>query len=158
VRGAYHPHELAAHNKSGPSGHRPSISPDEQPPVWLTKEETDGCYDGCARMLIDHVQEDIGQVERSQGGRASPRIGVMFGTHNRNSCRMVLDRIVNAGLGTRVQGHEEGVIELGDGVTERVAIAHLYGQSASVYPCTSRLIDGYTLHRYERWSYRLSSQ
>ncbi|KAF4584676.1 hypothetical protein EYR38_001906 [Pleurotus pulmonarius] len=71
VRGAYHPHELAAHqsrqNQSVNDGavsktHHDqslSISPDPHPPVWETKADTDTCYNECAKTLIQAIEEDL---------------------------------------------------------------------------------------------------
>ncbi|KDQ30083.1 hypothetical protein PLEOSDRAFT_1053486 [Pleurotus ostreatus PC15] len=73
VRGAYHPHELAAHQsrqkRPGDGGsisklgaHHDqslSISPDPYPPVWETKADTDTCYNECAKALIQAIEEDL---------------------------------------------------------------------------------------------------
>jgi proline dehydrogenase len=60
VRGAYHPHELAAHRAVAYDGRSSmSISPDVEPPVWLEKRETDEAYNGCLKVLIKAVKEDV---------------------------------------------------------------------------------------------------
>jgi proline dehydrogenase len=124
VRGAYHPHELAAHRSSPSSHHGPSsslsISPDTHPPVWLTKAETDLCYDTCARWLIDLVKSDT--------KNEIPTIGILFGTHNWNSCRHILDCLVETGLAVR-SGDAEGLVNIKEAVTERITIGQLYGMS-----------------------------
>lgn len=141
VRGAYHPHETEAHAT------RVSISPDTLPPVWPTKRETDECYDACAQVLLDAIAEDIGRSSRrssaglftswfgsssrSKSGASIPSIGVLFGTHNWKSCKLILDGLVARGLakleGTTVDG--EAVVAIGDDVTERLTLAQLYGMS-----------------------------
>ena len=125
VRGAYHPHEVAVHTarKIPSSSPTASISPDEEPPVWLTKEETDKCYDSCVRMLIEHVERDVAEARRS--GSQVPRISVIVASHNRNSCMLVLDELVKSGL-ARVEGK---LIRIGKEVTDRLALAHLYGEN-----------------------------
>ncbi|KAF4566625.1 hypothetical protein EYR36_012057 [Pleurotus pulmonarius] len=73
VRGAYHPHELAAHQSrqketvndgamSKSKAHHEqslSISPDPHPPVWETKADTDTCYNECVKTLIQAIEEDL---------------------------------------------------------------------------------------------------
>jgi proline dehydrogenase len=122
VRGAYHPLELAAHPPSSShiSSSPPSISPDARPPVWLTKVETDSCYDNCARLLIDWVKSD--------SKNKIPTIGVLFATHNWNSCRQILDRLVDSGLAV-LEGDGEGLVRMSikEEVTQRVTVGQLYG-------------------------------
>lgn len=36
-----------------------SISPDPHPPVWETKADTDTCYNECAKVLIQTIEEDL---------------------------------------------------------------------------------------------------
>ena len=64
VRGAYHSHEIAAHRAVAYDG-RPSmsISPDVEPPVWMEKRETDEAYNGCLKVLIKAVKEDVERYE-----------------------------------------------------------------------------------------------
>jgi proline dehydrogenase len=135
VRGAYHPHEIAAHRNSLSSPSL-SISPDFEPPVWSTKDATDDCFNKCERVLLAAVKHDIQDVgrRRSRGESAQPRIGVFFGTHNWKSCQLVLDELVASGLAceskvandTMEEG--EAVVVLPDEVTERVTVGQLYGQ------------------------------
>lgn len=126
VRGAYHPHEVAAHfyasHRQALSSPSPSISKDVGPPVWTTKAETDRCFERCARILVDAIKADI-----EGGGKGKvPRVGVLFGTHNWRSCRDVLDGLVKAGLAR--QEEQEGVVRITDEVTERVCFGQLYGE------------------------------
>lgn len=116
VRGAYHTHELAAHNAKDKS---PSISPDPHPPVWETKPETDNCYNLCAKMLVDVIKPDVSSEP------TAPSIGVLFATHNWESANLILDEITKSGL-AKEEGNT-GVLTVGDEVTERVTIAQLYG-------------------------------
>ncbi|KAI0089884.1 FAD-linked oxidoreductase-like protein [Irpex rosettiformis] len=141
VRGAYHPHESQTH-------HTPlSISPDELPPVWPVKSDTDDCYNLSARILLDAIAEDISRVpvKSSSGSWKSwllskpatpgqpvesvPTVGVLFGTHNWKSSKLILDGLVSRGMaqidGQTAEG--ESVLKIGDEVTERVTLAQLYG-------------------------------
>ncbi|KAF8060829.1 FAD-linked oxidoreductase [Lyophyllum atratum] len=118
VRGAYHPHELASHHAH--LLHQPSlsISPDAPPPVWRTKPETDACYNACVRMLIRCVKADV--------DTRTPAVGVLFGTHNWESCELILEELVKAGLALKGP-KEDNLVLLPDDVTERVTIGQLYG-------------------------------
>ena len=130
VRGAYHPHEIAAHpataasaDKSAiPSGfgtsYSPSISPDPEPPVWTEKSETDARYNACVRTLVEAVRRDV------EAGKQTPNIGVLFGTHNWESANLVVDELVRQRLGI---AEANGVVKIGDAVAERVTMGQLYG-------------------------------
>ncbi|KAF9556320.1 FAD-linked oxidoreductase [Agrocybe pediades] len=182
VRGAYHPHEIAAHQARasslapGSKTHASlSISPDVEPPVWTTKPETDKCYNECVQVLIKAVKED---VERSSGRRSKsklvdwksdsgmegtekkgwfgslwggpkeiskglpeqakaatsvPGIGVLFGTHNWESCSLIMKELVRNGLAVDAEnnklssGDDGKAIRVDEDVVERVAIGQLYG-------------------------------
>lgn len=152
VRGAYHPHEIAAHpSVTSPEVSTPapapssevtkksktktkdrvtlSISPEPVPPVWLVKEDSDACYNACVAMLVGAVAQDL------RAKRAQPGVGVLFGTHNWRSCDVVLDELVRAGLATRevhggdVESKVKEVVTIPDEVCERVTMGQLYGMS-----------------------------
>ncbi|KAJ3996106.1 FAD-linked oxidoreductase-like protein [Lentinula boryana] len=151
VRGAYHPHEVLAHEAVRLHGqHSLSISPDELPPVWTTKSETDRCYDECVKLLVGWVKEDLrrststtstslGISIASWFGKKDklkqsdyPNIGVLFGTHNWSSVKLILNELVTNGLAaTENLGNqeEEPTLRLDDEVTERVTLGQLYGMS-----------------------------
>lgn len=157
VRGAYHPHEIAAHlSVTSPEVSTPapapssevtkksktktkdrvtlSISPEPVPPVWLVKEDSDACYNACVAMLVGAVAQDL-RARRTQ----QPGVGVLFGTHNWRSCDVVLDELVRAGLATRdavplLHGGDgeskvKEVVAIPDEVCERVTMGQLYGMS-----------------------------
>jgi len=126
VRGAYHSHETEAHA-------RHPIEGQTLPPVWQTKPETHACYNACARLLLDQVQADVSSPARS------PRIGILFGTHNTESCDLVLKELTDRGLAKEVQGAGgASVTEIGDEVAERVTFGQLYGMADAL---TYRLVD-----------------
>ena len=56
-----------------------------------------------------------------------PLVGAYFGTHNKESCELVKDRLVAEGLGEEVK--ETGRVSLMDGVAGRVCTGQLYGAS-----------------------------
>ena len=69
VRGAYHPHELAAHRAVAFDGRSLiSISPDAEPPVWMEKRQTDEAYNECLQVLIKAVKEDVERCEKEVVG------------------------------------------------------------------------------------------
>lgn len=130
VRGAYHPHEIEIHKAAAssraeatlPSGsHDLSISPDNMPPVWLFKGETDSCYDSSVRLLIGLIRQD---VEACAKGAPGPAIGAMFGTHNWQSADLVINELVEQGLATQ----DFGIVNISEAAMERVAVAQLYGE------------------------------
>ncbi|KAL0945593.1 hypothetical protein HGRIS_014752 [Hohenbuehelia grisea] len=193
VRGAYHPHEVAAFSASASNAHSLSISPDDHPPVWERKEDTDACYNTCVKMLIDAVAADLGgghavvpdkvdvvpvspeqarswissaaawrpvwpaswswpgaETSRTvvqlddadtsslaatrRAPRTLPTIGVLFGTHNWASCRLIFDELVSRGLAVRegatpIDESGDYIVRVGEDVTERVTIGQLYGMS-----------------------------
>lgn len=109
--------------------------------MWYTKDETDACYNKCVDMLLDAMAADVAQPTRKSwfGFTKSdvpkiPAVGILFGTHNWGSCRLILDRLVEKGLarteGTTPDG--ESVIRVGSDVTERVTMGQLYGEFTSV--------------------------
>jgi proline dehydrogenase len=77
VRGAYHPHEIAAHkaaathDKAAASDNNviatasPSLSPDDEPPVWMEKRQTDEAYNLCLKVLIKAVKDDVKRCEEA---------------------------------------------------------------------------------------------
>ena len=169
VRGAYHPHELDAHNAAGAARPSPSISPDAEPPVWREKRDTDYTYNECVRMLLGVIREDVrgaadtavkasladapapGWLEWVWGASAqtptapapapalpiispTPRIGVLFGTHNWESCALILKELVRNGLAVEDPAVEGG-ITVSSAAVNRVAIGQLYGEPSS---CSKR--------------------
>ncbi|KAG0703502.1 FAD-linked oxidoreductase-like protein [Suillus ampliporus] len=139
VRGAYHPHELAAHqlarSPTSPAGssspkhshsHSLSISPDPEPPVQPSKDATDQCYHDCVTLLVDAISGDLHRSD-------VPGIGVIFGTHNWTSCEFVLEELVKKGLGVveraGTDGLREDVVRIPPEVGEMITFGQLYGMS-----------------------------
>lgn len=156
VRGAYHTFETSAHEAAHSSDYPGSdeqhmrslsISPDSQPPVWMTKKETDTCYDECVRMLIGWVKDDVSSSSLSSlhvtgGGwfglgnvkkSTTPQhqtIGLLFGTHNWSSVKLVLNELVGNGLAsTTALGNEDedAILRFDAEVTERITFGQLFG-------------------------------
>lgn len=158
VRGAYHPHELAAHPSSYPTSTNgvtselenqslPSISPDTVPPVWLNKNETDECYDTSAKSLVDGIANDLSRTRPGQVAPA-PSLGVLFGTHNWQSCEIILDSLVQAGLAAvEVDGNDDAVkkVVIGSAVGERINLAQLYGKVFLLWRDDLRIADWFAL-------------
>lgn len=135
VRGAYHDQELSRHTKARELSGQPQ---DNLPPVWSNKSETDACYNEvskgvrwfsrasnrgisqCATRLIHTVGVDI------RSSHESPGIGVLFGTHNWQSCEIVMDCLVKEELAT-VDGKQ---IVVSDAVANRVSFGQLLGMTA----------------------------
>ena len=156
VRGAYHPHEIEIHKAATssraeattPSGsHDLSISPDNLPPVWLYKDETDSCYDSSVRLLISLLRQDVDACAK---GAPGPTVGALFGTHNWDSADLVIDELVKQGLAAK---DGSGVVTISEAAMERVAVAQLYGgcQRRSLH-VSQRLTERY-LQRHGGWAY-----
>ena len=146
VRGAYHEYEVHAHRSARSSEDSVSISPDPEPPVWMTKSETDACFNEGVRTLVEAIAADVGARDNGRGstrswwpilsasrvkstGPSVPRIAVIFGTHNWESCDLVMEELVKANLAHKeeIQGDGRTVVSMQDEVIQRVAIAQLYG-------------------------------
>jgi proline dehydrogenase len=112
VRGAYHHFEIDA-----------APSPDLAP-VWSNKSQTDACYDACAATLISALREDVDN--RSE----PPRLAILFGTHNSNSCAKILDALGREGLAYT----KNGILNLSSMATERCTIGQLFGEISSLLP------------------------
>ncbi|KAF8140762.1 FAD-linked oxidoreductase-like protein [Mycena galopus ATCC 62051] len=120
VRGAYHPHEVAAHPAPGAApgtAQTLSISREALPPVWAQKVETDATYDACAGLLLDAVAADF-KTGRPQG------IGILFGTHNWASVKGIMAGLAQRGLAAVTP---EGKLRVTERVGERVTFGQLYG-------------------------------
>lgn len=134
VRGAYHPHEVAAHPSATPSHslssnsapYSLSISSETLPPVWLTKFETDLCYNSMVKFLVSVIKNDLDNKQR--GGALG--VGVLFGSHNWESCDLILEELARQGLANREVGEGgKEFIRVGVEVGERVTIGQLFGMS-----------------------------
>ncbi|KIY72746.1 FAD-linked oxidoreductase [Cylindrobasidium torrendii FP15055 ss-10] len=125
VRGAYHPLETSSHQAHIAGKASLSISPEPLPPVWQEKSETHFNYDSCAKLLIREIKKDILAQEQAKT-KGAPRIGVLFGTHNWTSCKLILQELVDQGLASIVPGTEE-TIAVPEAVTERLVMGQLYG-------------------------------
>ncbi|KAH0838757.1 FAD-linked oxidoreductase-like protein [Lanmaoa asiatica] len=133
VRGAYHPHELAAYSAAASSSTSGSIaiSPDPYPPVHPSKSDTDVCYNECAALLVRAIVDDV----KLSTSRTS-RIGVLFGTHNWLSSELILGELVKNGLAhenaASADGNNKGTVTVPADVAERLTFGQLYGMSDSL--------------------------
>ncbi|KZW00747.1 FAD-linked oxidoreductase [Exidia glandulosa HHB12029] len=131
VRGAYHPHECARHARL------PSIQ--SPPPVWERIEDTDAQYLACTQLLLNAVAADVNRPSSgwfsSSGKNDTPRIGVLFGTHNPSSCEAIVRGMLAKGLASPVASPVDGddsefnipSVRIDARVAERLAIGQLYG-------------------------------
>ena len=101
--------------------------------MWATKPETDACYNRCVGLLLDAIAADVAPRKSWFGTAEAPKVptvGVLFGTHNWTSCRLILERLVEKGL-ARAEGvtpELEPIVRIGSEVTERVTLGQLYGE------------------------------
>jgi proline dehydrogenase len=86
-----------------------------------SKAATDKAYDDALVLLLRRISTDL-----KKNPTGVPLVGAYFGTHNKESCELVKDRLVAEGLGEEVK--ETGRIRLMDGVAGRVCTGQLYGE------------------------------
>ncbi|KAG8761177.1 hypothetical protein FRC14_006226 [Serendipita sp. 396] len=115
VRGAYHPQEIENH-ASNPA------NKGTLPPVWSEKNETDKCYNQCVELLLDEL------ASVTQGKQ--PSIGLLFGTHNKESCNTVISGLVERHMAT-VETNEQGkeVVRVPPSVSAQVLVGQLLGMA-----------------------------
>jgi len=114
VRGAYHSQEIQQHESN-------SINENTPPPVWSEKGETDHCYNECAESLLD-------QLVSPSDSNTSPRIGILFGTHNRESCDIVMNGLVKRGLASE-DTSKDSVLKVPHWVSGQVQLGQLLGNA-----------------------------
>lgn len=78
------------------------------------------------RTIIGSIKNDV-DTRRPRGAPLAPAVGVLFGTHNWQSCGLILEELVKTGLAFKGPG-EDDLVLLPDDVVERVTIGQLYGQ------------------------------
>ncbi|KAG9003332.1 hypothetical protein FRB94_003216 [Tulasnella sp. JGI-2019a] len=133
VRGAYHDQELGVASPYDPDlnlvkqrvteeipapedGVRlPEYKMGSTSPVWNEKWETDGAFNGAALMLVDQLKWK------------EPQIGVMFATHNKESCDITIRSLVANGLATAQPGTSQ--VRVDDRIVDRLSFGQLYGMS-----------------------------
>ncbi|KDN46399.1 hypothetical protein RSAG8_04343, partial [Rhizoctonia solani AG-8 WAC10335] len=118
VRGAYHGQEIAYHEKRMATA-KPGEEVESNPAVWLHKHETDRCFDEAAESLIQHTAASL-----ASGHPRQPKLGLLFGTHNKQSCEHVLDCMISSGLARK---NKDGLAEVNPGVEDMVCFGQLYG-------------------------------
>lgn len=111
VRGAY---MVAERKRAKALGH--------ESPIWDTKSDTNDCFNECALYMSDLIHQDISNARTGQ----LPRVGVMVGSHNVASTRLVLEDLRRKGL---IRNRDDGRITVGNDVRERVVFGQLYSMS-----------------------------
>ncbi|CAE6433516.1 unnamed protein product [Rhizoctonia solani] len=98
---------------------KPGEQVESDPAVWSYKHETDRCFDEAAESLIQHGAASLASKNPRQ-----PKLGLLFGTHNKQSCQHVLDCMVSSGLAHK---NKDGLAEVKPGVEDMVCFGQLYG-------------------------------
>jgi proline dehydrogenase len=109
VRGAYFVQERKKWIDEGRPG------PD---PIWIDKPATDKAFNDSVALLI-------GTMARQLQTSPQTALSVFFGTHNEESCQLIVETLKKEGLATKVKGGWA----LRDDVMGKVFIAQLYGKS-----------------------------
>lgn len=136
VRGAYHPFELRGCQQQFDV----ALDPSDLPPVHEQKEATDDAYNKCVKMLIESIARG--------GAKGKPIVGVLFGTHNWTSAKLILKTLVDNGLATaaKVPSMDGDLkINVREDVVAQVIIAQLYGTvlvSSKIFHTISRSFPG----------------
>jgi hypothetical protein len=101
--------------------------------VWFEKAP---CVGGSTRSWWPILSASRGKST----GLSVSRIAVIFGTHNWESCDVVMEELVKANLARKeeIQGDGQTVVSVRDEVVQRVAIAQLYGMCGGL---TDSLVD-----------------
>ncbi|KAG8900347.1 hypothetical protein FRB99_006105 [Tulasnella sp. 403] len=132
VRGAYHsqehkhisPYEPAnvslaqSRIKEAGSGF-PQHQQGPRPPVWDEKWETDAAYNAAAALMLDLLR------------RPNSSIGVLFGTHNKESCDLIIMGLVARGLANPIDrsgsDNESQRFWVNNQIVNRISFGQLYG-------------------------------
>lgn len=76
-------------------------------------------------VLVGAIKRDM-DTRKKRGG--IPGVGVLFGSHNWESCDLILEELVRQGLASKnIERDGKEVIMIGDELGERVTMAQLYG-------------------------------
>ncbi|KAG8988197.1 hypothetical protein FRB93_004144 [Tulasnella sp. JGI-2019a] len=84
-------------------------------PVWNEKWETDGAYNSAALILVDQLKETV------------PSVGVLFGTHNKKSCDLIIRSLISNGLA--LVEKESSKLCVDERIVDRLMFGQLYGMS-----------------------------
>ncbi|KAF8320012.1 FAD-linked oxidoreductase [Clavulina sp. PMI_390] len=123
VRGAYQGLEKSVWEKRVTTGGWIGGSGDVEthPPVWTEKKDTDDTYNKSAALLVHTLRND-----RLKGD--VPTLGVLFGTHNHESCELIMRLLKENGLAKPVSGEGASqVLRLDDQYASRFTFGQLYG-------------------------------
>lgn len=108
VRGAYFVQERKKWADEGRPG------PD---PIWIDKPATDKAFNDSVALVIS-------TMARQLASKPASALSVFFGTHNEDSCQLIIETLKKEGLAQKVKGGWA----LRDDVLGKVFIAQLYGE------------------------------
>jgi len=128
VRGAYQPLELSFYAKG--SSKRVGNT-DSEPPVWREKSLTDNTYNASVGVILSSLKTD-------RLANDTPCVSVLFGTHNQDSCNVVLNGLVDRGLADREITESGSRIRIPKQVADRVSFGQLLGMRDEL---TQYLVD-----------------
>ncbi|KAF8319865.1 FAD-linked oxidoreductase-like protein [Cantharellus anzutake] len=90
-------------------------------PVWTKKEDTDKTYNECIELLLSSLASD-----RLRNG--TPLVGVIFATHNRQSCDLVLNSLLAYKLATRdMDESTRPILRVPKMISDRITFGQLLG-------------------------------
>lgn len=86
-----------------------------------SKPSTDMAYNNSITTIISTLSHQLNSIEPHKA------LSVVFGTHNPESCDLVISNLVKYGLATRTTASEDSLLRLRDDVVGKVYVAQLYG-------------------------------
>lgn len=112
VRGAYHEQERRRWRKEG----RATFGPD---PIWPDKTATDRAYDDGVEVILRTLVDDVKAEQPAS-------VAVLFGTHNRHSCELIVGRLRQLGM---LREDDGGIRWSSPALDGRVTIGQLFGMA-----------------------------
>ena len=88
------------------------------PKVWSSKAETDACFDACAALIVDELENSL------RTGKPGP--SVIFATHNVQSVQRSLRALQSKGL---LYERDDATLQLDERLQGRVTYSQLMGES-----------------------------
>lgn len=87
-------------------------------PIWPDKPATDKCYDESLATILSTLSKQL------DSRRPDLSLNVIFGTHNAESCRLIVEGLEKNGL---AEDGSDGKLRLRQDVRGKIGVAQLYG-------------------------------
>lgn len=97
------------------------VLPGQNADVRFSKPSTDMAYNNSIATIISTLSHQLNSTEPHKA------LSVVFGTHNSESCDLVISNLVKYGLASPAANPESSLLRLRDDVVGKVYVAQLYG-------------------------------